>query len=256
MIGSTEARVSTLKDTIQEMKVMWDQLRKSMFIPQQKQVSAGSMNPQVNSSAFAFNSAFVLDEEKYTNKVKILHGTPIASVGQLSTEIGENERSPSHAKIPTNFNVLSDLTGPTLTFPYLPWIVDQGTRALNQITGSILMVDGIPIAVFHSEGYGASFKATKDDITDDRQRTGEKATMRSEQLQALQAVTIQFKLRPKTLANTEESPDNKETSKELKTLEEKLAQIEKNNKEAKIEQQKLQKRIDALQKQLKEAQSK
>ena len=259
VIGSTEARVSTLKATIQEMKVMWDQLRGSMFIPQQKQVSAGSMNPQVNSSAFAFNSAFVLDEKKYRNKVKILYGTPMAAVAELSTDIGERDKSLSHAKIPTNFNVFNDHTRPILSFPYLPWLVDQGKRALNQITGSILMVDGIPIAVFHSEGYGASFKTTQGDDkitdTDDRQRTGEKATILLKELQALQAVTIQFKLRPKTLANTEEGPDNKETSKELKTLEEKLAQIEKNNKEAKIEQQKLQKRIDALQTQLKEAQS-
>ena len=189
VIGKPEVRINTLKATIKEMKVMWDQIKGSMFKMRQTQPQAGS-------------SAFVFDEEKYFKRVKILHKKDAALVKELSTEIEEDVFTPSHVEIPADFNVFSDLTTPTVTFPYLPWMASRGDRELSHVTGSILMVDHIPIAAFHSEGQGASFKTIKEPH---RARTGEKATHSLTDLPTLQPITIAFNLGTTALAAAEKN---------------------------------------------------
>ena len=236
VIGKPEVRINTLKATIEEIKVMWDQIKGSMFKLRQTQPQAGS-------------SAFVFDEEKYFGRVKILYKTDAALVKVMSTEIKKEVFTASHAEIPANVNVFSDLTTPTITFPYLPWMASMGNRALSHVTGSILMVDHIPIAAFHSEGQGASFKPAEK--PPHRERTGEKATHSLADLPTLQPITIAFNLGTTALAAAEKKLEE-DTSK-LPPLEEKLAKANGDKEAAELQKQQLQKEKDALEAQLEEA---
>ena len=249
LTGNKEAHINTLKTTIQEIKVMWDQIRGSMFKLKQDEAPADiTHNPRATSSAFVF-------DEKYRKRVQILYvkEPDNAFINELSTELESGKGlSRSHLSVPANFNLFRDNAVPTPTFPYLPWVADLGNRQLNEITGSILMVDHIPIAAFHSEGYEAFFGAPYSD-KDYRARTGEKATIGLEALRALSAVTIHFDLGTTPLADAKKTIE--EDTQKLNPLEEKLTQSEKDLKAAKQRQQELQKENDSLKEQLEEPQS-
>ena len=228
---------------------MWDQIRGSMFKLKQDEAPADiTLNPRATSSAF------VIDNEKYSKRVQILYVTEpdLAFVQELSTQLGKRKKSHSHLSVPANFNLFRDNAVPTPTFPYLPWVADLGNRQLNEITGSILMVDHIPIAAFHSEGYEAFF-GTPYSNKDHRARTGEKATIGLEALRALSAVTIHFDLGTTALADAKKTIE--EDTQKLNPLEEKLTQSEKDLKAARQRQQELQEENDSLKEQLEEAQS-